>query len=111
MENKNHKITGWRRWVFLVSIGANVLVIGLVLALALKTTAYHHKRLTDKQAKFVQMDANGDGIITLPELMSQATPLIRHEFDRLDANGDGQITIKELGRKGKGKGRGKGKNH
>ena len=54
--------------------GRIVLVIGLVLALALKTTAYHHKRHADKQAKFVQMDANGDGIITLPELMSAGYP-------------------------------------
>jgi len=63
---------------------------------------------------FLQRDLNGDGQVSLAEYAPNATPADVEQFSRYDRNGDGLITVRELlggqsssGRKGGGWG-GKG---
>ncbi len=45
-----------------------------------------------QRPSFSQIDANGDGALTMDEFLSQG----RAKFDKTDANGDGQLDVAEL---------------
>ncbi len=102
----------------IILVATGVIGLGAIGATVIPAMAKHHgehhgKNYGDKQAKFAEMDANGDGAVSLDELTAVATAKIQDRiqkrFAKMDANGDGQITEDELtSRKGKGK---KGKRH
>ncbi len=97
-------------------VATGVIGLGAIGATVIPAMAKHHgehhgKNYGDKQAKFAEMDANGDGAVSLDELTAHTTAKIQDRiqkrFDKMDANGDGQITEDEL-KSGKRKGK-KGK--
>ena len=86
-------------------VATGVIGLGAIGATVIPAMAKHHgENYGDKQAKFAEMDTNGDGAVSLDELTTNATARIQEKFTKMDANGDGQITEDELtSRKGKGK--------
>ena len=85
-------------------IGLGAIGASVIPAMAKHHGEHHGKNYGDKQAKFAEMDTNGDGAVSLDELTTNATARIQEKFTKMDANGDGQITEDELtSRKGKGK--------
>lgn len=57
---------------------------------------------TDQQPNFIQLDANGDGQLTLDELRAQdQKPDARLRFFRLDINEDGWLSSEEWGGQGR----------
>ena len=86
-------------------VATGVIGLGAIGATVIPAMAKHHgENYGDKQAKFAEMDTNGDGGVSLDELTANATAKVQRMFDKMDANGDGQITEEELtSRKGKGK--------
>ena len=86
-------------------VATGVIGLGAIGATVIPAMAKHHgENYGDKQAKFAEMDTNGDGAVSLDELTTNATAKIQERFTKMDANGDGQITEEELtSRKGKGK--------
>ncbi len=98
----------------IVLVATGVIGLGAIGATVIPAMAKHHgENYGDKQAKFAEMDTNGDGAVSLDELTANATAKIQDRiqkrFDKMDANGDGQITEDEL-KSGKRKGK-KGKRH
>ena len=86
-------------------VATGVIGLGAIGATVIPAMAKHHgENYGDKQAKFAEMDTNGDGAVSLDELTANATAKVQRMFDKMDANGDGQVTEEELtSRKGKGK--------
>ena len=86
-------------------VATGVIGLGAIGATVIPAMAKHHgENYGDKQAKFAEMDTNGDGAVSLDELTANATAKIQEKFTKMDANGDGQVTEDELtSRKGKGK--------
>ncbi len=102
----------------IILVATGVIGLGAIGASVIPAMAKHHgehhgKNYGDKKAKFAEMDANGDGAVSLDELTAHTTAKIQDRiqkrFDKMDANGDGQITEDEL-KSGKRKGK-KGKRH
>ncbi len=100
----------------IILVATGVIGLGAIGASVIPAMAKHHgehhgKNYGDKKAKFAEMDANGDGAVSLDELTAHTTAKIQDRiqkrFDKMDANGDGQITEDEL-KSGKRKGK-KGK--
>ncbi len=86
-------------------VATGVIGLGAIGATVIPAMAKHHgENYGDKQAKFAEMDTNGDGAVSLDELTTAATAKIQERFTKMDTNGDGQVTEDELtSRKGKGK--------
>jgi len=42
------------------------------------------------------MDANQDGIVTLPEMEAAMSRRVQERFNRFDTNGDGGVTLQEV---------------
>lgn len=57
-----------------------------------------------REARFKQLDTDGDGKLTQQEMANRATAMFRD----MDANSDGKLTPEEMGRRGKGPGGGMG---
>jgi len=54
------------------------------------------RRLSKRTARFAAMDANGDGVVTLPEMETALQQRVRDRFARIDADGNGAITLEEV---------------
>ena len=47
------------------------------------------------RARYAEVDANGDGLLSREE-MGRLRPMLAKHFDRIDANGDGLVSQQEL---------------
>jgi hypothetical protein len=79
-----------------------VLVLGMGLSSALAAPGKGAGKTPER--RFAKLDSNGDGSLTLQEMMGKGkkeAAKVEKRFKKLDKNGDGKVSLAELKAKGK----------